>query len=106
MTKKNVNLNYLADMVEAFSKIVQIRADEILGLSHEADIVDARHVYWYLLRQCGYNYTLIGKLCDRTHATVMSGIKKVERLLAVNDTKISKMYQLTKHLKNDYSRRF
>ena len=85
-------------MITGFSKAVCV--PELMILSrHRGTISDVREVYWLLLFENGFNYREIGTLCDRTHATILSGIKRVKGLLEKKDSKITKLYGQTKHIK-------
>ena len=85
-------------MITEFSKAVCV--PELMILSrHRGTISDIREVYWLLLFENGFNYCEIGRLCERTHAAVLSGIKRVKGLLEKGDEKITKLYELTKNIK-------
>jgi len=85
-------------MITEFSKAVCVPEFEILGRDR-GKIADIREVYWLLLYKNGFNYSEIGRLCDRNHATIISGIRRVKQLLESGDKEITRIYGLTKHIK-------
>lgn len=72
----------LAVAAEAFD----VTADDLTGRSKDSDVVQARHVATWLLREAGRSYPEIGRVLGRDHSTAMNGVRRVEAspvLLAV-----------------------
>ena len=92
-------------MITEFSKIVCIPEINILEKGGEQHIHDVRGVYWLILLENGYNYSDIGRLCDRTHATILSSIKRIRQLLEIGDKEITLIYEQTKHIRRRYEKR-
>jgi chromosomal replication initiation ATPase DnaA len=86
-------------MITEFCKRVLVSPDEIFGRSRKQDNVDARHMYFYILRENGFTLEKIGRLSGFNHATVIHGIKHIKDLLDSGDMKIKKMYHLVKDIK-------
>ena len=85
-------------MITEFSKAVCVPERDILGRKR-GRVSDIREVYWLLLRENGLYYHEIGRLCDRTHATILSGVRRVRNLIESGDSEITRIYELTKHIK-------
>ena len=86
-------------MITEVAKITRVREQDILGDSRWQDIVDIRHVYWFLLFREGFTWSQIGRICDRNHATIIYGVRRVEGLLAVGDKEMNRIYEQLKHIK-------
>ncbi len=94
-------------MIIEFSKIVGVPVEDILGRSRERRVVDARHLYWKMLRtKSGLSFPRIGMLNDRTACTIMHGVEKTENLIAIGDKWACGMWNLVKNIKYDRSSRF
>lgn len=80
-------------MVSDVSARTGIAIDDILGRSRVREIMTVRELYYKLLREkkC-FSITLIGKLCDRSYQTIMSGINHVNDLLETGDEYTVKMW--------------
>jgi len=85
-------------MITEFSKAVCVPEMDILGRGR-GKISDIREAYWLLLFENGFNYAEIGRICGRTHSTVLLGIRRVRQLLESRDKEVTKIYELTKHIK-------
>lgn len=86
-------------MIIDFAERTGISVDDILGECRTVEIVAARHLYWKLLKEKrGYSLSTIGRLNDRTHATIKSGIEKVNGMLAVGDKFITEMWDKVKDI--------
>lgn len=92
-------------MITKFSKLVNIPVDVLLIDDRKAGINDARHVYWWLLRQVGFSLREISRMCDRSAPTILKGVTRVAELLLVNDMAITDLVNKTKHLKREYMSR-
>ncbi len=85
-------------MITEFSKISGISVRALLSRGRQADVVAARQVYWYLLRQSGYTYPEIARLNAYHHTSVMYAVRHVEELLSVSDAQTTGIFNKTKHL--------
>lgn len=56
-----------------------VSADDITGPGRSHDIVDARHVAAWLLRESGWSFPQIGEAMGKDHTTVMHGVKRVDK---------------------------
>jgi chromosomal replication initiation ATPase DnaA len=66
----NHHLNYVA---AAFN----VDPDAVLGHSRAANVAAARQLLYWLLRQDGLSYPVIGALVGRHHTTVIHGVRAV-----------------------------
>jgi len=71
-----------------------INPEELIGRKRNKDLNDKREVYWYLLNNAGMSYSEIGRMFNRTHATVLSGIKRIKQLIEIGDIIILKLSEL------------
>lgn len=63
-----------------------VTADDVIGPTRPRDVMDARHVAFWLLRDTGRTLASIGKLTGKDHTTAMNGIRRVQNdpdLLAI-----------------------
>jgi len=58
--------------------------EEIVGSSRVRDVVDIRHLSQLYLYESGWNLTLIGKVMNRNHASVLHAVRKCKTLLEVD----------------------
>lgn len=59
----------------------QVLERSILGRSRKAPIVKTRHrVWWRIRNELKLSYPVIGRLVQRDHTTVISGVKRAEAL--------------------------
>jgi len=86
-------------VITEFAKITGILEDQILGRRRTQKLSDARHLYWYLLFANGFCYSEIARLNDRTHASVMWGIGKIDGLLQIGDPETLRMWELIKWIR-------
>ncbi|MCL2651158.1 MAG: hypothetical protein FWD60_09080, partial [Candidatus Azobacteroides sp.] len=75
-------------MITELSKAVCIPELLILGRDKRQDIADARELYWFILKNNGFGWSEIARLCDRTHGAIISGVKRITRLLEAKDAKM------------------
>ncbi len=66
-------------ILEETARFYQVSAEDIKGISRQKNIVTARHITAYLIRNLT-NQTLpmIGTFLNRDHATVLASIRKIE----------------------------
>lgn len=73
-------------LVERVAERMGYRFDDLVGEARERNITEARHVAMALVReQTDLSYPAIGKLFNRDHTTVMSGVQRINELLATGD---------------------
>ena len=58
---------------------------EVLSKSRKANLCNVRHACMYHLYQRGNSLSEIGRRFNRTHATVIHSINKVEDLISIRD---------------------
>lgn len=63
-------------LLERSAKRFGIPKDDILGDSHQAEIVEARHAWWKAMRLKGWSYSRIARIACCHHTTVMYALKK------------------------------
>lgn len=94
-------------MILEFSERTGFSVDEILGTSRRQEVVAARQLYWKLLREAGgFSYSEIAALSDRSHATVLHGVRVATERIEVRDKLVLPMWEKVKDLQYDYSSRF
>jgi chromosomal replication initiation ATPase DnaA len=86
-------------MITEFAAKTGIPTDEILGRSKLRRIAEVRMLYWYILSLNDFGVAEIARLCEKNHATIIHGIRKIEGLLKLKDRKITELYNLTKNIK-------
>jgi len=89
-------------MITEFAKAVGVPQEKILGRSRKVPLPDLRHIYWKLLKDNGdYTWGAIGELNDRTHASIIHGVNKVNIALKMGDRKITRIWEKVKELTVD-----
>lgn len=69
----------------AVTQHFDVAPTSLMGKSHKSEIVHARHVAMWLMRQRGRSYSAIGRLFGRRHSsTVFDGIRKIEQMMEHN----------------------
>lgn len=86
-------------MITEFAKLVGVLEEDILGISRIPRVVEARQMYHFILKQAGFSFSEIGRLCGVNHATVIHSIKKVEMMLEIKDKIFTTMYEQVKSIK-------
>jgi hypothetical protein len=72
-------------VLNAIEASLNINFDKLSGKKREREIVDARHLYSYFMRQYGFSLNTIAQSINRDHASVLFGIRKVENLVAIDN---------------------
>lgn len=80
-------------MIYEFAKRVNVTEREILGRSRKANVINARHLYWYMLYCNGFSYREIARLNDRARSVVYVAIRKVIFFLQHNDPALQDLYE-------------
>ena len=86
-------------MITEVSKITGISEEDILGKSRKQRISDARHLYFFVLRENGFSISDIARLSERNHATVIWGINSFKNLLGSGNLSIKLWYSMSKKIK-------
>lgn len=63
------------------SSVCGIPVDDIIGRNRHSDVVKARAITMWILRNQGYSLKTIGKAMKRTHADVIHNIRLIDGLL-------------------------
>lgn len=69
---------WLPALIEDVAKLYRTVPTEVMGRGREARIANARHTVYWSLREAGLSLPAIGRVMDRDHSTVLSGIRKVD----------------------------
>ncbi len=95
----HVNTEYILSIVANY---FDVTSDEILSEKKTSEIVYARQVAMYLLREfTNLSLSKIGReLGGRTHATIISGIKKIKESLETDQDTQKIVEELVKNLEN------
>lgn len=74
-------------LISTVAKYFDFKNKELLGSSRKADLVVARHIAMYLLREMlGIQHAKVGELMGgRDHTTVMHAVEKIEKELKENN---------------------
>jgi len=86
-------------MITEVAKITGVSEEEILGKSRLRQICDARHLYFLVLQENGFKLAEIARFCERSHATVINGIKSFQKLLDSGDLSMRLWYSLAQKIK-------
>ncbi len=70
----------LSDGMSVISEKTGVPIYQITGKSHKRKIVDARHIYCYVMKYCGFDYKQIANRINRDRSTVYPSIKKIENI--------------------------
>ncbi len=86
-------------MILEFSERTGFSVDEILGTSRKKELAAVRQLYWKLLREAGeFSYSEIAALSDRSHATVLHGVRVPTERIEVRDELVLPMWEKVKDL--------
>ncbi len=83
----NNNESNFTNVQDIVSSFFNISVDDIIGKKRTANIVLARHIAMYILKnKYGLSYKKIGSLfSNRDHSTIISGCEKIEHELKTNE---------------------
>lgn len=85
----------LGKLERIICEAAQVNGEELRGPSREKEIVDARHVIWFIARECiGYSYQQLAALYNRDRTSVMHGINRMKKNQSQSELlqKISEKY--------------
>ena len=68
--------------------------EEIMGRSRKAEVVMARQVWWWFLRDLSFGYSEIGRMFGRDHSTVIHGVNRVSDLIRLNDEYLNRYFDV------------
>lgn len=79
-------------LISTVAKYFDYKNKELLGSSRKADLVFARHITMYLLREMlGIQHAKVGEIMGgRDHTTVMHAVEKIEAELRANNVQTSR----------------
>ena len=84
-TKQNITNEKI---IEVVAKYFKVKENDIISKIKTANVCLARNIVMFLIRDINSsNYQEIGKLLNRNHSTIISGIKNIEYMLQ-NDIKL------------------
>ena len=84
-TKQNITNEKI---IEVVAKYFKVKENDIISKIKTANVCLARNIVMFLIRDINSaNYQEIGKLLNRNHSTIISGIKNIEYMLQ-NDSKL------------------
>ena len=86
-------------MIAEFSKAVCLPELDILEKSGRGIHSDCRQLYWLILQNNGFGICDIAKLSGKTHGSVSVGISRIRSLIESGDKQMTRLYNLTKHIK-------
>lgn len=75
---------------------MNISKEEFYSNSGKTEVVNVRNVMYKLLIENGFTYSEIRIAMNKSHPTVIRGVKNVERLLSEGDEEINKIYETMK----------
>ena len=98
----NEPVNITVDRIlAAVSKRYGISSEDIKAKKRSADIVNARHICIYLIRQLtDISFNSIGEFFSRDHATIISAFKKIESNVSTNQRFAAEINEMMAELKN------
>jgi chromosomal replication initiation ATPase DnaA len=86
-------------MITEFAKRTGIPEEQVLGRGRTPGLTVARSLYWHILVINGFGYSQIGRLCGRTHSTIISGTRRARALMETGDPETVQMFERVKTIK-------
>jgi chromosomal replication initiation ATPase DnaA len=74
--------------IEDYSAKTEIPMSELMGYSRVPKIALAREAYWYYLKKRNYRLIDIAFMFNRTHPTILSGIRTIRNMIDTHDHSI------------------
>ena len=88
-------------ILDAVSKKYGISTEDIKAKKRSANIVNARHICIYLIRQMtDISFDDIGEFFSRDHSTIISAFKKIDSNISSSQSFAEEIAELTEKLKN------
>jgi hypothetical protein len=79
---------FLRDLIKSLLKV-----DVKLSRTRKREVVNARMIYSYILRNCGWGYSAIGRSVVKDHATIMHYVRCFENYMK-SDSELRNSYNL------------
>ena len=67
--------------LKEYAERLGLTVEDMMGKSRKAEVVMARQVWWWYIRDRGCGYSEIGRLSGRDHSTVIHGVKRISDLI-------------------------
>jgi len=75
--------------IEEYSSEIGIGISELIGNSRTGKICLARHAYWFYMKNIkNEKLIIISILFQRTHPTIINGIRSIQNMIDVKDKRI------------------
>ena len=88
-------------MIHKFAEITGVTVEELKSRKRTPKIADARAMYYKLRREKSkWGLQKIADDTNRTHATVMQGIKSINGLIEMNDSAAVALWNKVKDIKS------
>lgn len=82
-------------VLEGCCRHFAVDPDDVLAGRRQQAVLDARHVFMWLMRQQGRSYPEIGHELGMDHTTIINGVKRVENNTVLHDAAAAIHDQLT-----------
>jgi chromosomal replication initiator protein len=98
-------LNYAENIIKEVSKFYSINADQVKGKSRLRDIVKARFMSIYLIKEeTDFTLNAIGRMFNRHHSTILHSINTINNTLTIKyETDVSEDLKDLKKIINNLS---
>lgn len=77
--RRGLDVSSIQEILAREAREAGMRPAHLLEHDRRPHMLAVRFRVYWLMRQTGASYPQIGKLMNRTHATIMSGVKRYER---------------------------
>ena len=71
-------MNRIDEIINHVARSEGLTVEDLKGPSRKAEIVQARFIAIYILRELGLSFQKIGDEFSRDHSTIMNAVKKVD----------------------------
>lgn len=88
----------IEERVKQYMSLLQVDYNELFSSSRTSDLIDVRHLIWYMLRKDGFKSIEIANHFDKCHSTIIYGAAHILALLDIKDKKILVLYNKISHL--------
>lgn len=73
----------LAETLADFCRLYNVSPAQLIGTSRQHHLVEVRQLCWFLAyTRLRLTHTLIGRIFNRHHSTIISGIDRINQLMA------------------------
>ena len=91
--------NFEKRVMSEFARRLGVTPKEIIEHNKKPHISEIRHLYCKLRNEMhGISYSAIAREIERTHTSVIKGLKRINDLLFVKDEKVVKMWNIVKDI--------